>query len=656
MDYNPSVSTINSKSIKDTNSDNIAGAIRSAQGVYMQESSGRRGEPSLSIRGFSGTQIGLYLDGIPMMSIYDRQTDFGQYVTQGIESIQVSKGFTSPIYGINIMGGAVNMVSMRPEKELEISFRQRLLFGRHSSPDEVRQGFGIGSNVGKFYFQADISHTNRSQYPFSSDFKPTPIQTTYDAVNSYYNNKTAKLKAGIMPNENHEYSLNFIYQRGEKGGLIEDGTSGNAPYWGWPHYDKKTLYLLGNSYFTPDLSLNTRLYYDNFYNQTKMYGCYNKATGVLSTSMTKPGFCVAGGSVYDDDTYGGILALNYDIFEQTNLKIGINVKYDTHLEIKNDGTTEADLREIVSSEFIQLAQGVANFRFIIAGTYDRISTVKEQNSKNNKAADMGKGNFSLQGAVYYDFAQGNTVHINVGKKQNLPTLKQRYSEIFGQSIMNPDLEIESAINYEVGYDLAYKSTNLSVAVFYNDMKNMFVQKTLTGAEATCDNPNKGECKKNVNVDSGYTYGGEVGVEQDFFADDMLILGANYSFIQKYAKGDALTDYAGANGKKIIDYPNHIANAKIIIKPIPSLEFIGLGRFESGRYYPDSNGGYDKSANYFTLDLSANYELGKGLSVNAGVLNLTDRDNWTTSYQARFGTFSTYHYAGRQWFAGFEYKY
>ena len=58
----------------------------------------------------------------------------------------------------------------------------------------MQQGFGIGSNVGKFYFSADISHTDKSTYPLSRSFKGKGMQPAGDQKNAYYNNKTAKLK------------------------------------------------------------------------------------------------------------------------------------------------------------------------------------------------------------------------------------------------------------------------------------------------------------------------------------------------------------------------------------------------------------------------------------------------------------------------------
>ncbi len=648
-DYNPSVTSIDTKAIKDKNADNLAQAVRMAPGVLMHEATGRRGEPSISIRGYGGTQVGFFLDGIPMMSIYDKQTDFGQYVTQGIDSIHIVKGFTSPVYGMSVMGGAINIVSAKPQKELEVNFHQRLIVGRKSSPDEIRQGFGIGTNQGSYYFQADISHTNREQYPLSSDFKPTIIQPSHNKINSYYKNITAKLKAGVQ-NENHEYSLNFIYQRGKKGGLYSD--DGGGPWWDWTHYDKKTLYLLGNSFFSPNFSLNTRLYYDSFYNI--LIANEAKSLSGDGTQWPRKGQRQAA-SIYDDNTIGAILTFDYVPFESGDLKFGINTKRDKHLE--KDATTKAakdDLRELNTSFFAQYAQRLGIFRAVVAGNYDIIYPLNVdfndgQGNVRDKQPEIDNG-FSLQGILYLDISDAQSVHFTLGAKDNLPTLKDRYSSKFGQFVPNPGLEIESAINYEVGYDLSFGSTAVSVAAFYNDMRNMFVEKTLTGADATCTSPDGKKCYQKVNAKSGYTYGGEIGVQQGFFANDLLVLGANYSYIQKRAKGVGLDDYDGADGKKILDYPNHIANAKIAIRPLKNLEFIALGTLESARYYADGNGGYVKGANYYSVDLSARYELVRGFNVSVGVTNLTDRDN----YSGYLG--ESYHFAGRQWFVGVDYRY
>ena len=60
----------------------------------------------------------------------------------------------------------------------------------------------------------------------------------------------------------------------------------------------------------------------------------------------------------------------------------------------------------------------------------------------------------------------------------------------------------------------------------------------------------------------------------------------------------------------------------------------------------------KNNNYFTLDLSANYEFDKNFVVSAGVLNFTDRDNYTNSNVPS----TAFHYAGRRYVVGFDYKY
>lgn len=640
VDANPSVIEIKSKDFKDTGSDNVAQAVRMTPGIMFNEAHGQRGEAGMAIRGYGRNQIGLYLDGIPVMSIYDRNTDYGQFVTQGISSIQISKGFTSPVYDINSLGGAINLVSSKPEKELEFSFR-----GKYLSPDEAQGGVSIGTNQGKYYFQVDYSYTDRDTYKLSKDYEGTIIQPKGDKKNAYYTNHTAKVKLGFQPNENHEYSLNYIHQFGKKGGLM--GSEGGA-LWDWPHYDKNTLYLLGNSYFTPDLSLNTRLYYDRFYNELNMKGRYTIANDGSLNYQPRP----IGTSIYDDDSYGAILTLGYDITQNSNLKFGVNVKRDHHQETFND---DSDLTELTTSVFAQYAQGFGIFRFVLASSYDRadmlnVRLVQTQTTQGATTSHINtdktsiKGDFSVQGALYADISEGQNIHLSVGKKTNLPTLRNRYSSVWGQNIANPNLKVESAINYEVGYDLNLASTTFTIAGFYNDITDMLATRQVVG---DCANANNGLCSQYYNANQGYTYGGEVGLEQGFFEDNMFVLGGNYSYIYKKAKGSSSDNTLA--GTKITDYPNHIFNAKIAFKPIRSLEFIALSTLESARYYA-SGAEYLRNNNFFTLDLSANYELFKGFLLNAGVSNVTDRDNyliWNSSQS---------HLAGRRYFIGFDYKY
>ena len=673
MDFNPSATHISVKDMKDTSSDNLAQALRFATSVKFEDPRGGMGTTTIQMRGFGSSRMGFYLDGIPIMDGYSRNTDYGHFVTQGISSVQISKGFTSPVYGINALGGAVNLVSARPQKELEINFRQRLIFGRHSSPDELWQGFGIGSNVGKFYFSADISHTDKTTYPLSSSFKGKGMQPVGDQKNAYYNNKTAKLKVGIQPNENHEYSLNFMYSRGKKDGRHpEDG----GPQWRFPNYDRKTIYLLGNSFFTPDLSLNTRLYYDSSYTRKTQDLCV-RADGTLDYrySGTYDGTnaesrCNPNNSfIYDDESYGAILTLSYDFTQDSNLKFGTNLRVDHH-----DGTTIQaqpkidDLKELTSSIFAQYAQRISVFRFVLAASYDRLDGLdaysydsSKTNFKESSEKTNIKGSVGLQGALYYDISEAQSLHFSVSKKQNMPTMSTRYGSIWGNYAENTDLKPEGIIGYELGYNLNFDSTRLSVAAFYNDktdmIKSIEVDEQSTAAAVTaCDYPSgqtgatgRYFCYKYVNVDTGYNYGGEIAIEQGFFDDDMLVLGANYSYIQEKS-----TAVAGGNpGTRITGYPNHIFHAKAAFKPLKSLEFIGLITLESPQYWWNNSIKYYKDPNYFTFDLAANYELVKGLSLNVGVTNLTDRDNytkWASPLESR------QHFAGRRWFAGFEYKY
>ena len=71
------------------------------------------------IRGFDTRQVGMYLDNIPIYVPYDGYADISRFLASDIYTIEVAKGYSSPLLGPNGLGGAINLVTKQPEKKFE---------------------------------------------------------------------------------------------------------------------------------------------------------------------------------------------------------------------------------------------------------------------------------------------------------------------------------------------------------------------------------------------------------------------------------------------------------------------------------------------------------------------------------------------------------
>ena len=701
VDNNPETTTISAKEMKESGANNLAQAIKRTPGVFFREATGSSATPEIYIRGYSNSQIGVYIDGIPMMSIYGGGADYSAFATSGLTGVQISKSFANVAFGPNTLGGAINMISAKPEKEFEFGANLNYIGNDNAKGKETQQSINVGTNQGKYYFQIDYSTINRDTYSFSREYKHDYAIRGYE-FNAHYKMETIKLKAGIVPNENHEYSLNYILSKGSKGGMTNDNDAraqdaSPSEYTDRMVMDTQTIYLLGNSFFTSKLDLDSKFFFQN-YGDSLSYR--QKSTDLPA----KNEILRNNDGHYKDHTYGGILTLNYQPAHKAKISLGVNAKYSEHNKLRwaqNTKSTynyyfknEAMAGEIQTSVFAQYAQGFGKFRLILAGSYDKVDTTKASIEYNYSSTYKGfmdrkiapKTYFSWQSVLYFDFAQGQSVHFNVGQKHRMPTLRQRYSSEKAEYAPNPDLKPESALNYELGYDLNLASTKVSVAVFYNALKNMFDDSGtfFTRDRNLCPAPTApgGGCLMIGNSDEGYSYGGEVAVEQGFFSDDKLVIGANYNYIEKYDTSKTGYNLEGTS-RKITDYPNHIVQGKIAVKPVKDLEITGFATYESAPLYQrrqikqGSNDtlGYKysrfKDNEFVNFDIMANYNVGKGFSVNAGVYNLMDRDNY---FAEQAGAFATYgydtdpitgiktrrlyfkHLSGRRYVVGFGYRY
>ena len=229
-DKNTTVERISSEEMRAFEKTTVADAANLLPGVTSSVT-GARNEQTLFVRGFDIKHVPLFLDGIPVYVPYDGYPDLARFTTFDLSEIVVSKGFTSVLYGPNTMGGAINMVSRRPQKAFEGEV------GTGISSGDTYYGYAnLGTAQEKWYLQGGVSYLNSDYFPLSGDFKPTKTENGDHRDNSYKQDGKIDLKAGFTPNKTDEYAISFIDQHGEKGTPPYTGydKTVTARYWQWP--------------------------------------------------------------------------------------------------------------------------------------------------------------------------------------------------------------------------------------------------------------------------------------------------------------------------------------------------------------------------------------------------------------------------------------
>lgn len=624
IDENRTTNTIDEIEIKDMNMKDVAQSLSYTSGITYSPASGSRGENSFQIRGFSQTQVGIFVDGIPMYSIYDKQTDWGQFTLFDASGVQVSKGYTSVLYGPNTLGGAVNIVTRKPTDKLELDFR-----AQYQTPNQHYEYASIGTNLGQFYASFSFSNMQRNFFKLSNKFKTTPYQPTRYRKNSYYDNQRFSLKLGFTPNLTDEYSLNLTYQQGKKGGI--PSTKASSRFWDWPAYDKITAYFLSNTNFDDFMTLTSKVFFDTFYNELDMKGSLQQ-DGTL-------GGRPVGKSIYDDWTLGAQLGLNFDFTPKDYLKLSLLVKSDNHNNedgTTNPSTAQSDITTYLAAEYTRIF--LDNLRGAISLSYTRNDVLLAETIDNaNQVVNDTKSSLYGIGAqiiLYYDILKNLDMYGTIGKKDNVPTIKDRYSTTWGERVPNPKLRTESAVNFELGINYyPLDELSLSLAGFYNNLTDMIVSESLP--DNTCS-AGGGDCYRLVNKPNGNAWGIEGGIEYTIM--DTLGLNFNYTYMRKRSR----------DGATITNFPNHIANFRIKYNPILDLDLILGARYTTGRLSTGAtNNTYVTSPDAFLADIRVAYRIIKGLEVAIGIDNITDRNYWYSYGQEL---------EGRRYYIELGYKY
>ena len=311
---------LQASTLQNNNKTNVVDALNLLPGVSITQFGGRN-EGTIFVRGFDNKRTPVYYDGIPIYAPYDGNFDLSRFLTYDLGSVSVEKGLVSVKYGANAMGGAVNIVSRSPQKELDINGTSGVGFADGAGVNSYFTGLNVGTRQNKYYAMVSGSFNKRENFVLSKNFEPTPYQDAGKRRNSGAFDKKLSAKFGYTPNETDEYALGFINQQANKD--ISPGVDmiGNGSWALYPVYNKTSLYAKTKTKIARETFLNFTGYYDKYYNEMRRYDDETYSLMNRNSSFR---------SIYDDYSAGGILTFSTKALNRNAITFTINEKYDQY--------------------------------------------------------------------------------------------------------------------------------------------------------------------------------------------------------------------------------------------------------------------------------------------------------------------------------------
>lgn len=672
------INEITAADIEATSSHTVPEALSHTPGVVV--STGRRNEPSISIRGLDQARVLIMVDGIPYYTTYTGKLDLNQFTTDNIAKIEVTKGAASVLYGPNAMAGAVNIITKQPTGKPSLT-----VTGEVGENDTYRAGFQHGMKKGIFSYWLGYNHDQSRGYNLSDDFVPgivkarvtsetvDPVTRVYNQTNStkYYLTQDKGLrrqsdydidsfwtKIGIEPTPGSEYSINFRYITRDKGNTIPV-TSTQAmpqenvflnrpaftPWFRFSKYDDLAVDFSGQQKLGDKVTLKGKLYYHKHEDDLDSY--------------TDPSFNVfASRSSYRDYNIGGSLVTEFRPVPWDALRLSFHYIGDSHQERADTYLPYEKYFSFTGSAGLENEITYwKNFSLVFGGSFDWYNVTEAlKNSlwsfRNNDVVPEGvfpgmlksqtdakkpksTNSFNPMIGASYTFEDTTRLFASIARKTRFPTLSNLYSSRGG----NVDLKAESAINSTIGVARSFGNFAWGeMAFFYNNISDMIARNS---SDRNAPLVNFGQVEM---------YGVELSSEFYPMKDLTLRVGYTYNHASNQSDGvDAI-----ANADRVTYVPEH----KLDLGTQYTIPVIGVRVDLTGSYVSEMYAQVpsvdrptqvsDSVGGHFTMDARISKTFLKNYEAYFAVTNITDKNYaWETNQ---------FPAAGRTFFGGVKAKF
>lgn len=463
------VSVITREMIENSNATSVAELLPTIPGVAITNQYGGYGaRTGIAIRGINGgadsQKLLLLIDGRPANGAFKGTINWSTIPLSNVERIEVVRGPVSVLYGNNAFGGAVNIITKKPEK------------------DSTTISTSYGSWATQTWSLVQEGKTDKVGYTFTADYgKSNGFRDHSD-----YEGNTFSLKADV----GDAVTIRTGYTKFDR---TNPGTVGLAKadsrYNPWDQDKVEAFYA----------DLLFKLNRGTMPSQIRIY--YNQTDSDNITEQKQ------------NNTYNGRWSLAQTLKDQTT---GIQFQQSLVKSDQRNFIWGSDYQHLAADNTAYSNNGTATFSAYSADTTAAYIQNNQQLSRKLRM-DLGArydhhsvygGQVNPKFGLAYQAQGDTTVKLNISRAFMAPSM----NDLYYASGKNPNLKPERMWNYEIGFDKQVDSNSKASIVFYKQNIQDMIRK-VGALKQNVDSANpqgievewSSQLNPNLNYSVNYTY-------------------------------------------------------------------------------------------------------------------------------------------------------
>jgi iron complex outermembrane receptor protein len=586
-------------------------AVRQIPGVLLS-GGGRRNDSNFTVRGFGADSVPVFVDGIVVANTYRGEGDAARTLTGDLESVEIQKGYSSPLLGANTLGGAVLLQTAKPHDPLELSLKTSVDIDAVGGFNGAVHVLSAGGKGDLFYGKTVFQYRGVDHYRLSGDFDPTWGNPQEEGNRMWSDSTDMKLTVmgGWTPLDSLDIWFTYLHQDSDKGLSPPDVNVTDFYIWDWPLWKRQSA-SLNAAFDNGTLSFKALGYFDKYDNRLDEYFNWKAFEYGIHSAH----------SDYDEYAAGGRLEGTWNINSWNRFSAALTFKDEDHIGIHgdveevhvNEDTWSLGTEYMVNLPWVP-SLGVAGglgFDLLVPKVFDGVT--------NRLMEELGESWYivktrkmlllNAQAGLFYDFNPRHQARLTYARKNRFPTMFQRYSTRMGRTLPNPLLGPETAHHFELGYrGNLWGAFTLDAAVYYSRLKGKIVTVPVPNPKAPYL-----AVDFSRNLDETTMYGLELSGELD--------LGAYVNVGASFSLGKYRINHSESQIVSLAYYPEKSANLYVEFHPAPLLTIMPRLEYLDERYI-DAVGTNTLDA-YWLVHVKLTADFSRQLKIAAGIENLFD---------------------------------